>query len=121
MHPSEERSQLRSHRLRLVMPLLALGLNELRLPTDADQNHGAGSLKRGDDRFGLESRNVQPCSAGDTMQFHIHHVVRADLFPGAHSHPLVVRGTPCAQSRASVSEPSYSRLSPLHKEHGAQL
>lgn len=93
------------------MPPLALRLNELRLPTDADQYHSASSFERGDDRFGLEGWNIQSCSAGDTMQFHVHHVVRADLwFPGTHSHPLVVCSTPCARSRASLSESSCSRL-----------
>ena len=90
----EEHSQRRGRCPRLVLPLLVLRPNELRLSTDADQNRSAGPLERGDYRFDLEDRDIQPCSACDAMQFHIHHVVKADLFPGTHSHPLSVRGPP---------------------------
>jgi hypothetical protein len=97
MHARRGTPASRSRCLRLVVPLLTLGPNKLRLPADADQDRGAGPLKRGDNRFGLEGRDIQPCSAGDAVQFHIHHVVRADLlFPGAHSPPFLGNALPQA-------------------------
>src|SRR5713226_4799745 len=78
----------------LVVPPLVLTPDDLCLSTDTDQDGSAGPLERGDHRISLRNRHIQPHPARHTMQFHVHHVIGAGLFLGAHGHPLSLRCTP---------------------------
>src|SRR5260370_18688568 len=76
---------------RSVVPLVTLLSNELCLSTHTNQNSGPSAFERVDHRLGLWNRKIEPRPACPTMQFHIHDIIRADLFPCTHSPPLAVR------------------------------